>query len=231
MAMLDDETIKEIAKATGKSVDLIRSAGKFLDGIFGDTLRQVGGIPADWARYYRAVNSLRIADKVKAILDERQISGKPIPLSLQHALPLLDGASLESEDEIQNLWAALIANATDPNRALRIKKVYIEILRGLEPLDARIMEFLFNPGMDQKYSLSTGTTLNAEELAVGVQADVEDVKISLQTLARYSCAIDAWENTLESLDAGYSGFRVNNPKSNFRLSHLGMLLVLATRVK
>ena len=98
-------------------------------------------------------------------------------------------------------------------------------------MDARILEFLSNPDLDEKYSPGSGTTLNADELAYSVKAVVEDVKISLQTLARYSCVIDAWENTLENLDTGYAGFRVNNPKSNFRLSHLGSLLVLATRVK
>jgi hypothetical protein len=227
MAMSDEKAkaILEVAKTTGKAVDAIQEAGAFFNSIFGETLRQNGGITADWVRHFRYVNSLTIADKVKTILDARRMTGKPIPISLQHALPLLDGAALESEDEIQNLWSALIANAADPNRAIRIKKVYIEILRGLEPLDARIMEFLSDPKLDEKYS---GGTLNVYDLANGVQADLEDVKISLQTLARYGCVIDEWENAVENLDTGYAGFRVNNAKSNFRLAHLGVQLLAAT---
>jgi hypothetical protein len=229
--MLDEEAraVQEVAKVTGKAIDLVRSAGGLLDDVFGETLRQLGGTAADWSRYFRLRNFLFVADKAKAVLDSRQLTGKVLSIPPQFALPLLEGASLETEAEIQQLWAGLIANAIDPDCALRIKKVFLEILRGLEPLDARIMEFLSSATLEDHYTILTGATLNVDVLTTRLQADPEELKVSLQTLARYGCVIDAWESTLVGLDTGYSGFRVDNPKSNFRLSHLGRQLLMATR--
>jgi DNA-directed RNA polymerase specialized sigma subunit len=120
-----------------------------------------------------------------------------------------------------------VANATAPRERLNLRKIYIEILRGLEPLDAQVLQLLGDPSLQDRYEIATDANLNAEEIARHLGADIEEVKVSLQTLARYSCVIDAWERTLENVDHGYGGFRVNNPKSNFRLSHLGEQLVQA----
>jgi hypothetical protein len=78
-----------------------------------------------------------------------------------------------------------------------------------------------------RYSRLTDANLNAEEIACLLGTDPEETKLSLQTLARYSCVIDAWQNTMAAVDSGYGGFRVNNPGSNFRLSHLGEQFVHA----
>lgn len=227
--MLDEEAkaLQEISRATGKAIDGARDFGGFLNDIFGESLRHFGGMVADWMRYVRYRNLLKVMDKVKDIHKARAFSGRALPIPPAYVLPLLDGISLETEESIQEMWAGLIANSTDPSRAFRIKKVFIEILRGLEPLDAKILECLGDPSLDEAYSITTGATFNSDTVATRLHADLDEVKLSLQTLARYGCVIDAWENTMESLDMGYSGFRVNNPKSNFRLSHLGRQLLAA----
>lgn len=231
--MLDEEAkaVQEVAKATGKGIDMVASAGGALRHLLGDSLEQLGGIVSDWARYYRYKNLLEVMDKFSRIAAERRIAGKTTPLPPQFALPLLEGASLESEDDVQELWAGLLANAADPARTLELKKVYIEILRGLQPLDVRLLRALSRPDLDEAYGIHNGATLNANALAILAGADVEDAQISLQTLARYGCVLDSWENTIQGLDTGYAGFRVNNPNSNFRLSHLGHRLVSATSAK
>ena len=228
--MLDEEAkaVQEVAKATGKGIDMVASAGGALRNLLGDSLEQLGGIVSDWARYYRYKNLLEVMDKFSRIAAERRTAGKATPLPPQFALPLLEGASLESEDEVQELWAGLLANAADPARPIGLKKVYVEILRGLQPLDVRLLQALSRPDLDADYGIHNGATLNAEALAAIVEADVEDTQISLQTLARYGCVLDSWQNTMQGLDTGYAGFRVNKPGSNFRLSHLGIRLVSAT---
>ena len=223
------KAVKEVAKSTGKAIDTVQSAGRFLTEILGGAMREVGGIGLEKAQFWRYRNQITIIDKIQAIHQKRQIEGKATPMPPAFALQALDAIALESENEIQDLWAGLIANATDPNTRIRIRKVFLEVLRGLEPLDARIMDYLCKPGHDKRYSFQTGAKLNAEELASKIEADCEEVKISLQTLARYGCIIDSWENTLDRLDYGYAGFRVSNPSSNFRLSHLGKELVKATQ--
>jgi len=230
--VLDEEAkaVREVAKATGKSLDIVKAGGEFVRDIFGESFRQFGGAVADWARYFRYKNFLCIADRVNEIHAARRLNGKTTPIPPQYSLPILEGASLENEESLQKLWAGLIANASDPGHKLNLKKVYIEILRGLEPLDAEVLKLLSGFGIQEGNNEQNGAYLNAEEVANRLDADTEEVKISLQTLARYGCIIDSWSGqTWEDLAKGYSGFRVNNPKSNFRLSHLGRQLVLATQ--
>jgi hypothetical protein len=230
--MFDEKTIQDVAKAADKALDVIKGAGGFLDDLFGRTFRELGAIPADWARLLRIRCLLLIGDKAKRLLEARGIRIEQLRLiEPQLALPLLDGASLEGADSIQDLWAALIANSADPGRSVRLRKIFIEVLRSLEPTDASVLRFLSDPSLDQRYAIMTGGTVNAEVIAREISVDIEDIKVSLQTLARYQCVIDSWESTLHGLDFGYSGFRVDNPKSNFRLSHLGKELMWATSAK
>ena len=171
---------------------------------------------------------MAITDKVDAIHDARKVSGKTIPLAPSFALTILEAASLEVEGDIQELWAGLIANCTDPGKAFNIKKVYVKTLQELQPLDATILRALFKNGVQEHHLFLTGTPLNAERLAETISADLMDVQISIQSLASLGCLIDSWNETIASIDAGYAGFRVNNSNSNFRLSHLGAQLLLAT---
>ena len=50
---------------------------------------------------------------------------------------MINEATLEDREEIQKLWAGLIANATDPNKRFNIQKIHIDILSKLEPLEAK----------------------------------------------------------------------------------------------
>jgi len=214
--VLDEEAkaAQEVAKSAGKALDIVHESGGFLGEIFGEPVRQFGGVVSDWSRYYRYQNLLRIGDKIRALHEARAYQGSPVPVPPEFILPLIDGASLESNEKLQALWAGLVANATAPEERLNLRKIYIEILRGLEPLDAEVLQLLAEPGLLDRYEITTDANLNAEEIAGHLATDPEEVKVSLQTLARYSCVIDAWEQTIESVDHGYGGFRVNNPKGS-----------------
>lgn len=228
--MLEEEAkaVQEVAKTTGKAIDALTAAGGTLKEVFGDSLNQFGGIVADWARYLRYRNLLNVADKFDQLVKRRSEQGKLHPLPPQFLLPWIDGASSEGEESVQALWAGLLANTTRPAPRMEMKKIYIEILRGLQPLDAEVLKSLTDDGLNEAFDVATGSTLNASVLADRVGAELDDVMVSLQTLARYGCVLDSWENTIDALDSGYAGFRVNNPRSNFRLSHLGARLTAVT---
>lgn len=225
--MLDEEAkaLEEVAKAIGKTADVLDRGGRFLDNVFGDSLREFGGGLGDWARYFRYRNLMFVLDLAGRLYARRKAEGKWTPLPPTYVLPYIEGASMESDEDLQHMWAALLVNATDPSRKVGMRKVFIEILRSIEPLDARILEVLAEPGLDKRYGIYTEARLNADEVANILEADEADVKIGLQNLARYSCVIDSWQDSIENLDRGYGGFRVNNPQSNFRLSDLGRRLV------
>lgn len=91
-----------------------------------------------------------------------------------------------------------------------------------------MLELLAGSEIEEKYN--KGVYPNIDEVARLLDVDLEEVKISLHTLDRYGCLITRWSSGwMGTSDGGIQGFRVNHPKSNFRLSHLGMQLVQATR--
>lgn len=57
--------------------------------------------------------------------------------------PLVQAASLESDPGLADKWAALLANAADPVQQAPVQPGFIEVLRQLTPLDARILAHIY----------------------------------------------------------------------------------------
>lgn len=61
------------------------------------------------------------------------------PLSMKFAILLLQGGYLEDDNYLQDMWAKLLANAVNDKR-IELKRVYIDILERLSPLEGIILE-------------------------------------------------------------------------------------------
>jgi len=112
--------------------------------VFGETAVEIGGITHDWAKYFRYKNLIRIQGKVNKLHQSSFVAGDTKAIPSRFAIPLLENASKEDDEKIQDLWAGLIANATNPSKRLNLKKIFIEILSSIEPLDVQIMIFFAN---------------------------------------------------------------------------------------
>lgn len=131
--------VTAVANATGKAIDLVGGAGAWLD-------RTVGSIPpnlfrvagGDWLGEVAERNLARMRAKTAHILDgiSRERISEPSPSVV---LPLLTAAMDESREELQDLWAALLANAlVDGGR--RVRRDYFDAVRQMEPLDATVLD-------------------------------------------------------------------------------------------
>lgn len=224
----ESKAVQEVAKTTGKAIEAAERVGKFLSTIFGGALGEVGDIAHDWARYYRYKNLLRIQDKGEAIHWERKIEGKTIPIPPRYAVPLIQNASQEDDERLQEMWAGLIANSMDPGKRLNVKKVYINILSSLEPFDLQLLNFLaamaspIPPGLKRR-------NLNMKTLGQNLSVTQKELELSLQNLARLGCVIDEYPETYESIGSTSSGIRIRNPKTTFRPSPLGYYLIEACK--
>ncbi len=141
--MISDEEAKAIQAAGGvgeKALELVRDAGRFLGKIFGPAAEGLGQIGGDYVQYLRYKNWAAISDRVERIEAQRALRGAPRLIPPRIALPLLEAASAETEAGLQEMWAALIANATDSSRTQEIPRVYVDILRSLEPIDAVVLQ-------------------------------------------------------------------------------------------
>lgn len=229
---MDEEAkaAQEIAKATKKGLEVSEKFGAFLSKIFGEGFQHLGDSFADCAKYIRYKNMLKIQHKVDRLHQERGIKSTTLSISPGTGLALLESASLEDDDNIQEKWAALLANATDPEKRIKIQKIYIQIISSLEPLDALVMDYLSEQDAPIKISYGEFPKINAKHISETLSQDIDDINLSLSNLFRLGCLIDSWKNqTWDTMGQGFQGFRVNNPESDFRLSHLGRTLMEACK--
>lgn len=226
---MDDESAKaaqEIAKATGKAFELAQKVGGFLNKVVGNAAVELGGALHDWARVFRYKNLLRLQDKVEDIHAARKLQGRSIPIPPRLAIPLLQAASEEDQESLQDMWAGLIANATDPDRRLELRKIFAEILSSLEPLDAEILRYLAGQGWLMHRNVPGGG-ITLGKLSSALHASEKSIQISLQNLHRLGCVIDEYAATWDQIDTTSFGQRVTDPKTTFRPSPLGFSLLEA----
>ena len=133
------KAIAEIAKTTGKGIELAEKVGGFISKVIGPACNQLGGIMGDWAGYFRYTNLSTIADKVERRHSRRKLQGKTIPIPPRFAIPILESASLEDDETLQDVWAKLIANSMDPHFKPGIHPGYIEIVKQMSPDEAIIL--------------------------------------------------------------------------------------------
>lgn len=167
---------------------------------------------------------MKIIDKRNEIYRKRKIEGKIIPLPSRYAIPIIQNASQEDDEIIQNLWASLIANTTDPNRSMIPKKIFIEILNSLEPLDAKILLFFGNLGRERFIgAYREGFTVNT--LAQDLGETSKNIQFSLQNLARLGCIMDVHNPQVLISGSTSFGAKVLNKSTTFQPTPLGFDLI------
>jgi Abortive infection alpha len=184
------KAVQEIARTTGKTVDAVQQLGEFVGSVTKQPLLNAVGIVADRLAYARWERQQRLINRAQKFMEEQNISyTTAIPLNV--AIPLLQAATLEEEDELQDLWVQLLVNAVDSNFDIKIRRLYISILEDFTSVEAKILWVLYEA------SQTTGDiTFRSKALpfkAVRVDDDKDgglpslDVQEALWNLQRLGC--------------------------------------------
>jgi len=99
-------------------------------------------------------------------------AGPPNAPSPSVVLPLLIGAADESRPELQDLWAALLASALQPDGGNRVRRAFFETLKAMEPDDARLFKALAERGPGAAISSQEEGQMAAEVGLAGAAAAV-----------------------------------------------------------
>lgn len=184
--MTDEQAkaVQEVAKTTGQGLDIVKQVGSFIGRIGGNAFMTMGGIFNDTVQFWRYQNLVRIADKCEAIQQKRESQGITTPIPPRVLIPLLEYASKEDDETLQDLWAALIVNGMDASKGLELDKRFVEILSTLESLDAHIILMLGRAGEAYGARLPK---LSSGQIAQSLGVKEEDVLISLDNLQRTGC--------------------------------------------
>lgn len=181
---MDSDSTKAIAKAVDRGLQIL---GDQIGGFFGRVVgapieNAVGLLGADYLAHARMRNLARLQQKTDELLQKRGVKKtRPVPPVI--ALPLFKDAADETRDELLDLWAQLLACEMDPSRG-EIRQDFIETVKRLNPLDAKILREIFARSLDDanrsRHSL-------AEILADLFEVRLDQAEISILHLERLGC--------------------------------------------
>lgn len=137
------EATKAVAETTGKAIDFADGTATFFSRLIGDALASGGGMITDQVDYWRRMRLLDLEEKFNAACAARGIDPSTMrPLSLGQAVQALQAAAMEESDEVQSLWAELLANAANPLSGVSLKKLHINLLKEVGPVEAALLDLI-----------------------------------------------------------------------------------------
>ncbi len=146
----------------------------------------------DELAHKRVRHWVELCQKTEAVF-QRRGTEKPEDLSPNLAGPILEACRDESREEMQKLWAGLLATARDPKRKRYFKIEFIEILKKIDPNDALVLQRIWEIAPDAswnvaKHRLNPEAPHNATALEIISNAtDFEQFEViaSLEILGRF----------------------------------------------
>jgi hypothetical protein len=190
---MNDESAKavqELAKTTGKVVDAVHDAGGFLAPHVDGLLDQVVGMFTDHLKYVRGKRLIRLGHSFQQELLAHGGVEAVRKLPLNFAIDALEQGAMEQDDDLQDIWARLLANAVDATSEVQPRRAYISIIKDLSPLDALILEQIY--AVDQERHRKAIVTHELPTRAYpAIDIDLktlpkpsEDVQVALANLER-----------------------------------------------
>ena len=199
-------------------IQATKQVAKFGMTLLGSPFKQVGKLIGDTARYWRLTNLISISDKVYAKCREKGFdpeSGQKIALSM--GLPLLEKASYQDDDFLQDRWANLLVASmkeggdnSDPANAFSLDATFIEALGQFSRLDCYVLEYLVENGIrglkadggGRKHMVSRPLPEQAIEQAL---SEYKAVHLSVDKLVHIGCADRVLRLPLKPKQEGESG--------------------------
>jgi len=116
-------------------------AKDLLQKIIAPPVEQIGLLMADQVRYWRFKNQVRLLEKAHEYIKKKKVEIKEVPLKI--IAPLLEGASLEENESLREMWVALLVNYIDSRKHYR-SSVFPYILTQISTEEVRFLELFKN---------------------------------------------------------------------------------------
>lgn len=139
----DDAKLAKTAIEAATS-EALRPFADLITKLFGPASEEIGlGLRAGLT-VWRMKRQVRFWKQTQKFLLESGIEPSPVPPKM--LLPIIQNAALEDSDELQDRWAALLANASNPDSTTTIHPSFSDKLRQLSPIDAKILDWIYDEG-------------------------------------------------------------------------------------
>ena len=164
---------------------------EFSRKILGPSADDLGLIFSDQIRFWRLKNLIAISRKFDRICREKGIDpSEGNHLKLAVGLPLIEKASYQDDDFLQERWAHLITSSLSskkgPEIPLSLDITYVEILRQLSRLDCEVLGFIIENGVrGRKKGAIIPILLEPDDLAAAFPESL--THISVEKLVALGC--------------------------------------------
>lgn len=168
-------------------VDWESSAAALLYDMLKVPAQEIGNIIGDYLRQLRMKNLERLSHKFKKRQSDKHLTDddlRTVPPKL--GLPLLNAASLEDDDVMQELWANLLLNAADSKFTSEIRVAFIDIIKTLTPIDAQMLRQIYNSVAPEDLVSNTSVEvhINCKKAMNDLHIDALTCDASLDNLER-----------------------------------------------
>ena len=188
---------QEIAKTATKGIDVVRDMGTFISRYVSGPLEQASGILEDRLYYIRLEGRQRLQRFMLRVDEFSKQQGLPLPdrpIPLKHAAPLFFHATLEEDDNLQDMWARLLINGTNESTGINLERSFIEILAQISFLEASILQAIYKLPFEKTHhvgivteSLPEKATIAENKPATTYKEPPDDVNLALANLSRIGC--------------------------------------------
>jgi len=145
----------------------------------GPLAKEVGLMMAESVRVYRLKNWVSVVRRTEKILEDAALPPNAVPPRM--FLPILEAASVEGDENLQGLWAGLLASASE--KADSLSPAFIETLKQLKPSEARALQLIFLQA-EQQLSFDLGTKFTFEMCLQEIMSSHYDANMTGETLER-----------------------------------------------
>jgi hypothetical protein len=142
--MNPDDIIK-VAPEIAKGLTAIGAAIPFtgiVKRMLGPAADELAEMWKDNVRLYRYGNQMRCVEKAEKMAKDAGFAPSAVPPKI--LFPLLEGVSFEDNESLQDMWAALLANASSPNDRDGVRPGFIAVLRELAPDESAVLNWIFD---------------------------------------------------------------------------------------
>lgn len=223
---------QEVAKVAVKGLETSEKVGRFLAKVLGEPIEIATGMLGDKLKFMRWERQIRLVDRVREINHARRIEGKEIPVLPKLVIPILENASLEENDLLQDLWAKLLSSAQGKDSSKVVRSAFIDIIKQLEVVDAQILELIFSSHSDavDKWEInvrsSIDITFSASDIMKILNISEQACEDSIDNLMRVRC-IRSEIKGIEEIRIGSECAMIDKGNSSICLTSFGLRFIAA----
>lgn len=207
----------KLAEAAERGTREIR---ELVRDFLGPPAAEAGQYLADKVRIYRFNAAIRALQSAKKKIAESGLDAHPI--DLKRLIPMLEGASLEEDDDLVSRWAGLIASAATLGDTL---PAFADILRQLSPEEARMLDFMFDNAAQVLGLAEPALAVEKANLQKASGLSQERFIVRIQNLHRLELIVQLTTGGMEPV----RGFRGWGHLGHVGLTALGEAFVKACR--